>query len=514
MSSFLSNILSRVSTTRAEADEIDCDIARSSAKSWSSSRFLVSPKTFLSQVISQALGEFFVFDDKGDNSQHIQSTLLSGSESSSIVLTNLPLRPRVLARNKTTTHSHSAVLRLSGTVDRVEFSWVWGGNDQTSLIREIVLEIVGVAVRMEQVVEGETTEQETQSTAPPSSSSTKGAAQSYFDRYVQQILDHLTLKIQNLKVTVDIAPNSNKTAESRQQQIVTSLQSLSLVSMGKREQKPTVDNQEDDELNKVLSQRLSLEGLSVYVVEFCSERRQSTLLEPLGYAAQVTRTAGRRFQDGLSQGLQVQGEVFYDPNDVNIETSGKGQWTLRLGRMHVTALSDAFEMLAAFAPSTEDEGDPMATIVEIPNDDSPMGKRNDVSGEIVDSTLLILPVPALSLVFEDETARLDLPDCSLTYRLDGTQCQVKGGGSIFINDSFPVLHLMNGSEWILDVIAKSFVVQPARQVTTEVSVVAHLQLKVEEVLCVQRAIINLAAMLEEETPSLNVEDFGRIWNRQ
>ncbi|KAG7359304.1 hypothetical protein IV203_015893 [Nitzschia inconspicua] len=542
MSSFFTNILSRVSTTPSKTEKKDATLSSQPKTSSSWSSFL-SPKSFLSQVVAQALSEFFIIEDP---IQQIQSVLCGSSGSSKnnnrIVLRNLQFQPKTILSNE----DHA--LRYTGSVQSVEFSWTWGGNDQTSWIREIVLLVRGVSVHVSQsrIDETEANSPNNDDLGSNTSSDTKDA-QSYLERYVQQIMDHLTLKLEDVQVTVDVVAtpnnddkNRDETTASQQQeqeqqqqprgprqQIMVQLQSLCLLSKGKQQnliddgEHVLVNEAEDTNSSMVLSQRLSVHRFAVdlVVLENPSEQpRRLRFLEPFGYAAQVTRTQGRRFQDGFLKGLEVQGEVFYDTNNNNSVQEHDARWTLRLGRTQVKTVCDFLAMLTKFQPKVitgETVEAETGSHYQPWFDDLAKHSmdNNDVPGNATNSsTRMILPLPALAFIFETDHAeddtRIDMPDCIFSCRLDGSLCQVEGEGTISINDTCPLLQLPNGAGWVLDGVAKTLVVQKQHEEEEErdSALVAHINLEAEKLQRLIGSLKQVAKVMQEAIPPLDAEE--------
>jgi hypothetical protein len=589
MSSYFANFLSRVSTSRTGGDneedggatatptsKTSLSLSSSSSSSWSR---WTSPKTFLSQVVAQALSEFFVISDP---TQQIQSKLLlvgsgSSSSSSQIVLYDLQLRPQCIVAANANSH---AALVYQGTVQQVEFSWVWGGNEQTSFIREVVLLVRGVSVQILQKKNGKEVEEEIMC---PSMSSggeeqqeevvednTKQQAPSYLERYVQQIMDHLTLKIEDLKVRLNVESNTVFSSKEQQQQyqeeqVVVKLQSLCLLSMGKQIQGQDAEPNTHPLDTTVLSQRISVDRFAVDIVvtivndDTTSEKSQNDnnntvivilpLLEPFGYAADVTRTQGRRFQDGFLHGLEVKGHVFYDSSSFSSSSSSAtkaetdtsqqdGRWTLRLGPQQARTVGKCLEMMAAFQPTKGAFSVVEQTIATHPvdnqqqsfaaiSDNATQSSENIGDAVINTSTLLVLPLPALSFVFDTDddddckvgASRIDFPDCTFSCRLDGSLCQVQGEGTITVNDTCPLLQLPNGAMWILDCVAKSLEVQKQHQEqqrqqqvvndNANASIVAQLNLEADHVRRLVGSALGVAKAMQESAPSLDTQELWK-----
>ena len=465
-------------------------VADSSAPASSGFSLLsLSPKKMLSQVIAAALQEFFIIEDAAQQIQLLD-------RSNRINLTNLQLQPQVVLSKD------GSCFKSKGVVEHVELSWVWGGNEQTSFIRDITLLVKGVQVTVvEEDYEDDGTETsdttaDNRSVASlnPSQPAPKDSkkAEGYFERYVQQMIDHLTLKIEDLQVVLEVE-NSEK--------IVVGIQSLCLLTLGKEE-----DGNGDSA--RILSQRISVDRFAVNII---AQGQKHPLLLPFGYAASVTRKSGKRFQDGFLTGLEVQGQVFYDANETASQSTD-GQWTLRLGKQQARVVSNFMEMLSKYQQPSS------STPVQEDNErlDPKEEHQKDVQprehGGNSQSTFIVLPLPALALVFdqsEGNAVRIDLPDCTFSCRLDMSLCQVTGGGTIMINQTCPLLQLPNGAEWVLDGVAKSMVVRQSQESFARDDddiVVTHLNVEEAPLRRLVTTVMDVAAVINETTPSLDKEE--------
>ena len=141
-----------------------------------------SPKRILATNVAKALAQYFEVDP-----ETVESNLLSDTK---IVLHDLLLKTVEEAGTTTT-----------GVVKEVEFLWKWGGAEDgtTSFVRETVLKIRGAEFHV--VVHGRPTDARKPS-VPHMEDPEKEL--SYIERHVQQILDHLTLQISDVKVVFHV----------------------------------------------------------------------------------------------------------------------------------------------------------------------------------------------------------------------------------------------------------------------------------------------------------------------
>jgi hypothetical protein len=91
-----------------------------------------SPKALLASYLVSSLETFFIVDPDA-----IELNLLSNNK---IVLHHVQLKPQ-----------RSCGQILQGEVDKIDFSWIWGGDGATSFIRETKLTIHGACFRLKLV---------------------------------------------------------------------------------------------------------------------------------------------------------------------------------------------------------------------------------------------------------------------------------------------------------------------------------------------------------------------------
>lgn len=202
---------------------------------------VTSPKAMLSEMIAKALNVYFVIDP-----QLIESNLLSDTK---IVLRNILLKPLPLLP---TTGSENLI--LLGVVNEIEFKWTWGSasDGSTSFVHETMLTIKGAKFR---IIVGANSDATTMSTMDDTmddefvSITASDATESnmeddknetYIQKYLQQILDHLTLIITDMEISIDVG-NSNL--------FVMNASDIQLMSFG---------HSNDDDVTPVLTQRFSL----------------------------------------------------------------------------------------------------------------------------------------------------------------------------------------------------------------------------------------------------------------
>eukprot|EP00529_Nitzschia_sp_RCC80_P007842 CAMPEP_0113466944 /NCGR_PEP_ID=MMETSP0014_2-20120614/14549_1 /TAXON_ID=2857 /ORGANISM="Nitzschia sp." /LENGTH=1332 /DNA_ID=CAMNT_0000359215 /DNA_START=71 /DNA_END=4070 /DNA_ORIENTATION=+ /assembly_acc=CAM_ASM_000159 len=455
----------------------------SSSASGSSLSLFSSPKTALAKILSDALSEFFVVDPS-----QIKSNLLSDTR---IVLTNVQIRPQYYQQH----------FKIGGVVDEIEFSWLWGGNEQTSWIRETMLSIRGVRVKVVRhcstkisseikdqdrltLLKEEEDVEDSAAVAPvdsPPTSSPSSSSSSYLEKLVRQVVDHLTLKMEDINITVDV-PSSTSTLSSSNDatnehdfetvvddDVATSLvahfNSIRLISLGRKqrqrrsegsssevgeEEDDDDDDDEDDEDQnlggeedepEVLSQHLSVHGCSLDIVVTttrgtvaATRNKTIPLLEPFGYTAHATRRSGRRFQDGIMLGIDVIGDKFRGCSSSSTSTSTSGSGLVwHIGPSQARVLSAFYEQM--ILPSHDNTQLDVTTATAASPSQTESGHKStgrEAQHDMLDfedghpsteSTYVKLPLPSFSIVLHpEEEEQKDQVDTEETTRLDFPSC--------------------------------------------------------------------------------------------
>lgn len=331
----------------------------------------VSPKTRLTNYLVETLDEFFEIDRDS-----IQSNLLSDTR---IVLQNVGLRSLLVDNNK----------ELTGSIEKIEFAWKWGGDETTQFIKQVVLTIDGPHFRLRPTPTNTScptrSKQEQGQAAPAKDQEPTG----YIQGVVQQVIDHLTLRIVDLELTVETLQGDTLTVCSENVELKTKATESSLAG---------------------LSQELSVTSLSLSVQE---NNLHHSLLDPVSYSATVTRTSGQRFVSGATRGLTVQGNSL----DATI-------------CLHVNVA----------------QAQVLGRVVELFLDTEP------VSGPNLDldptATTITLPLPALTIRLPHTT--IQTSDSMFCCRMDGSLCDFTGSKGIYLDGGIPFFEMGDGVSWKID----------------------------------------------------------------
>ena len=420
------------------------------------------PRAVLAENIAQALAEHFVLDP-----EDIESSLLKDAR---IVLKNTSLRQR----RYRTPDAPNAVISVDGVVEEVIFSWRWsltGGGKATSsqesssgyatgggMVQDAMLTIKGLKVRIGLEAFDDLDEEEQQRFICESLESTsiheskgssakdeasKSQKEGYVQKYMQQIVDHLTLKIEDFEFIIQPANGPSITIGGNGIELGT----LASAKM------PANKDEEGATTTTVLSQKLLIRSFSIHASDGKSEENYP-LIEPFGYAVSVTRLSGMRFQGGILSGLEIIGLQPPEERDVNTSI-GDSQTNegivFHVGRLQIQALS-AIGMLLAPA------SDP--AVVSSPSSDD-----KDDAKKCSSSTVFNLPLPALTLVLpasepNANATKITLSTATVVYRTDGKVFNIMGLGGIKDNGE-PLISLADGGKWFVDFVNKSFVLEDA-----------------------------------------------------
>lgn len=350
-----------------------------------------SPKSLLASSIAQNLATYFDVDASA-----IESNLVSDTK---ITLHNTKLKPS----------SPIAGCLLLGDVEHVEFSWKWGGasDGSTSFVRETMLTISGADFRIVPI--GGNTPASVRGTSEAvGANQAGGGSWDYLTRHVDQIVDHLTFNLKDIRLTVD----SSLEEDSNSSSVVFEISSLQLMSLGRQNSDLDVDL-------PPLSQQLSLGLFTAYVMH---DGESLPLVDPVSYSLSIQRIAGKRFS-GLDEGLIVEG------------SEGTETFGLHLGKPQLSAvsqLSEAFKS-AEFGEAQSGEADSKSC--------SP--------------TSLCLALPSV-VIHLPNTTLVAFPQCRLQVSMDGSKFEISGAEGIEVNGS-SVLRPRNGASWLIDVTSSMFV---------------------------------------------------------
>jgi hypothetical protein len=189
-----------------------------------------SPKAVLSSYLAKSLSVFFDVDPT-----LIESNLVSDTK---VVVKNVRLKPLPI--------DGTDDLEIVGIVDEIEFSWLWGGSTDrsTSIVRDTRLTIRGAKFRIQKVILPRAPESAAPSpsasgtTMPASTTTDTSSQQSYIHKHVQQIIDHLTLNITDMELTVEVedVKEYGKAPMQQKSLLVVQVLALLLMSFGRQQQ--------------------------------------------------------------------------------------------------------------------------------------------------------------------------------------------------------------------------------------------------------------------------------------
>ena len=290
-----------------------------------------SPKRLLATYLANSLAEFFVI-----NPEKIETNLVNDSK---IILCDVALKEQKIIKKSSTT-------TISGSVERIEFSWTW---DTTLLITNVNLTIQGITVYVDSYYTTTTTttsslkilaattttndddnddtkqedgdDEEVVVTPPPTNTTT--TTDDWKTKYLQQIIDHLTLIVTDVTVSIRIQKHHDDDAsEEKNDDDDDDSKQVIFVVQGKDMELKTLTTTTtgagagEAKSENSLLQSLYLKSIEAWIEEEQEETATTTktttkypIVEPFGYDASIQRISGRRFFDGVLSGLFVQGNV-------------------------------------------------------------------------------------------------------------------------------------------------------------------------------------------------------------
>jgi hypothetical protein len=395
---------------------------------WGASLFssIQSPKSLLASKLAASLASHFEVDPSA-----IESSLVNDAK---IVLQNIILKPQCVGG-----------ALLVGRVETIEFSWKWGGSadGSTSFVRETVLSIRGARFRL---IAKAAFPVDTGVPKDSSQGNQNSAAPSGFmDKYVEQIIDHLTLNITDVEFAVEMLDE----AEGK---LIVEAKSVQLLSLGRLTEAKS--SPAGVEPAPPLSQRLSVGSLRAYILD---SEKEFLLLDPFAYATLVRRVSGRRFQ-GLAYGLDVTGDIGDDKEHEN-------RLVIHAGSTQVAVLSKIFgDLLDDSIFATEAPVVQQVQLVQQP--------------EVVPdpkSTVFQLPFPSLVLWLPNGS-KIQMPRCEFQYYMDGSGFRLTGADGIRINDNqAPFLKLAKDAAWSMDFVTSTFSVGSSAEIAKDELCADHMQ---------------------------------------
>eukprot|EP00980_Cylindrotheca_fusiformis_P030807 scaffold25452_cov122-Cylindrotheca_fusiformis.AAC.1 len=397
----------------------------------------MSPKTLLASYLSKSLAEFFCVDP-----EQVEANLVHDAK---VVLNDIQLKEKRLGGS----------LLVSGSVGRIEFSWTWA---KASLITDAKLTVKGVAIQVKLGPDEKPNKESIQSpvavegkvASAPMSEEKVEASSDWKAKYLQQIVDHLTLIAEDITIAIQMDTGSHVVVEARDMDLRT-LQNIQHRTAG--------------ELSHSLMQKLRLASIEARVVDnaTCSSL---PILEPFGYTANVQRISGRRFLDGILSGLMVQGHSSW--NDDTTSSHASSTIRVHVGIHQISAFNHLQQMLLLINSQTN------SAINEASENSSENhrleGKKPSVpptSSKIPEKVISIFrfPFESMEVVLENDTS-LKLADCEIRYCTDGTELALESTGGIWM-DNVPISQ--NNSRLILDFVSSELILDSLSSSSSSVS---------------------------------------------
>lgn len=394
------------------------------------------PRAVIAAEISKALNEYFVVDQDA-----VESSLLHDAR---IVLRNTVLR----TKQYRSLEAPNAVVSISGLVEEVVFSWQWSflsSKDSSNLkknegiVQDATLTIKGIDMKIglrsweclnqeEKLLVASADEKVQQEKLNKEEANVK---KGFMENYIQQIVDNLTLKIQDYRFSIEIEYGSSFNIHGDSIE-------LNTISSG------AVDENEKTSQN-MLTQEIKLCQLSFGICDH-AENVSYPVMEPFDYSASVLRLSGHRFQGGILSGLAITGHM---------KENTEVQFYLR--NKQIRTLCEIGVLLAPPSTSTNDID------TKINNDD---GGDQDTHIEGDNSRVpssFNFPLPYVTVHISESngtsssSSRITFPSMTVEYKADGSICKVYGTNGIYRNGK-PLLILDDGAIWNLDVMKKAFLV--------------------------------------------------------
>jgi len=413
-----------------------------------------SPKKLLASYLSKSLAEFFCVDP-----ERVETNLLQDAR---VVLNDIEIKEQ-----------QCGGILVSGSVQKIEFSWTW---DTVSLISNVNLTIQGVVIHVNFVKDDESNVVSTTSSSSLVKEPTANdddetkEAPDWKAKYLQQIIDNLTLMVTDVTIAIHIDETSQIILQGKDMELRTLTTKHSLL------------------------QNISLASIEAWIEETNNIEPSSKypILEPFGYNATVRRVSGRRFLDGLMFGLFVQG--------ASQESS-----TIRLhaGVKQIAGLNHLQQVLLTLGLDIDNNNDDDDAVIDMVNSD----KNNELQVHEASSppleeikSIFHLPFRSIEVVLENNTA-LRLLGCSVRYCTDGTEFWVDCNEGIWMDDK----PLSKNNRWILDLVSSEIVMADSllicesdkQQIEEETDKVFQLDLSIEMFKRVYSGIHSILPQCEE-----------------
>jgi len=377
-----------------------------------------SPKNLLASYLSLSLAQFFNVDPT-----RVETNLLQDAK---VLLNDVDIKERRLGGRNGSRH-----LRVSGSIQQIEFSWTW---DTAALIKDVRLTVRGVSIHVNLVqaedehdvtlsddcgaweeVNPEATAAEEDTT----DSNTNEAPSDWKAKYMQQIIDHLTLEVTDITFSIGLSDEGS--------QAFLQAKGMELVTL------PRESGGEDN--SSALMQTISLASIEAWVEEQNDAFNKFPILEPFGYKARVTRLHGRRFLDGVLSGLFVKGDA-----GLGDSSCVSSAIRIHVGVKQIEGLNSLQRILLSVGYD-DMSGEPDS------NEKNNQG-INSSNALAETKSFFHLPFKGMELILEN-TTNLRLVGCNVLYCTDGSKFCVECSGGIWV-DNEP---LSKDSMWILDLVS-------------------------------------------------------------
>lgn len=388
-----------------------------------------SPKTLLASYLSKSLAEFFCVDP-----ERVKTNLVYDA---TVCLNDIEIKERRLGD-----------LLVSGSVNQIEFTWTWS---TASFITDATLTIKGVSIHVNIVNDDDDDDGKNNSnkeTLLPISTSNNAVevdgestmAPDWKAKYLQQIIDNLTLLVTDVTVSIHLNEASK------------------VVVQGTNMELRTLKNEQIAHDKNTLSQNISLASIEAWMETNNEDSsKKYPILEPFGYQASIQRISGRRFLDGILSGLFVQGKSWRDGDSSHACSSIR----VHAGIQQISGLNRLQQVLLSIGPQdTMIATDSSCTEHEMLLDGVESGDKTIIPSDMDIASVFCLPFESMEVVLENSTT-LRLTRCSIRYCTDGSELLVDCIGGVWVDD----LPLSQNNRWILDLVSSELVLDSLQSVS-------------------------------------------------
>jgi len=259
---------------------------------------MVVSQGFLAGAVAGALGSFCELDES-----LVESRLVTKSR---ISFTDLRLKPRIIKE----TDQHA--VELNGTIKSGVFKWKWSSK---GLLKKSTLTFSGVRISLKTVTGADRKEEENTMKTTSSSLSDdakKKGKKSWKDKFVENIIEQLSFKIEDVKVEIDLPRNAREKDIPWTRQMVVLGKDIELKSLGRAKDPKKFINGTAFKRKKAhypILQHFCIGSISASILRVCQNgvTQVLPLIHPFQYFARVKRVHGARFES-FKEGLEVSGE--------------------------------------------------------------------------------------------------------------------------------------------------------------------------------------------------------------